>query len=162
ASDQPHLPGLVQGYFGDNNPFGLSGNSVADGRYVINPQFEWCGGGFLSTSADLACLARAIHDQDLIPAEVHQQQVQAVNFRTGEPAETGYGLGTFVWKTDLGLFYGHAGIMPGYLTQVEYSPEHGFAVALQCNSDADMGQHHHTQVQKLAQVVTDYLQQDRD
>ncbi len=158
-SDQPELPGLVQGYFGENNPFGLSGKAVVDGHYVINPQFEWCGGGFLSTTADLAQLARAIHAGELIPPEVHQQLVQAVDFRTGLPAETGYGLGTFVWKTDFGLFMGHAGIMPGYLTQVEYSQDHGFAVALQCNSDADMGRHHHHGVQELAGVVVAHLQQ---
>ena len=161
-STQPALPGLVQGHFGDNNPFGLSGQAVAAGSYVINPQFEWCGGGFLSTSADLARLARGIHNDELIAPDAYRELIEPVDFRSGQSADSGYGLGTFVWKTGHGLFYGHAGIMPGYLTQIEYSAEHGFAVALQCNSDADMGRHHHARVQALAQVVIDHLQRGND
>jgi len=46
------IPGLVQGYAGPGNPFGGTDAMVLpDGRFAINPQFEWAGGGFASTAA---------------------------------------------------------------------------------------------------------------
>ncbi len=52
------LPGLVQGYSMPNSPFGFSGPTIHDGKFVVNPQMEWTGGGFLSTSTDLARWAK--------------------------------------------------------------------------------------------------------
>ncbi len=54
--------GLIQGYAGPQNPFGGTDEMVLpDGRFVINPQFEWAGGGFASTAEDLARWARALY-----------------------------------------------------------------------------------------------------
>jgi hypothetical protein len=87
---------------------------------------------------------------------------QPVGFRDGQPAEQGYGLGAFVWKTDAGRFFGHAGVMPGYLTQVEFSERDGFAVALQFNHDQGLGREHHRFAQRIAAVVTKALPAGRD
>ena len=38
------IPGLVQGYAGPQNPFGGTDAMIKDGRFAINPQFEWTGG----------------------------------------------------------------------------------------------------------------------
>jgi len=56
------IPGLIQGYAGPANPFGGRDEVILpDGRFVINPQFEWAGGGFASTAEDLARWARALY-----------------------------------------------------------------------------------------------------
>lgn len=192
-SDRRDLSGLVPGYIGDTNFFSLPAKTVVDGKYVMDPSFEWCGGGFISNSGDLARWAFVLHasrkhsvgsehagesakrennaDSEkvgvfshlerrpmrLLTAELHQQLVQPVSFRTGQPAESGYGLGCFVWDTKHGKFWGHAGIMPGYLTQVEFSPDHNFAIALQVNSDQGLGQNLHGVCQELASLVVRYL-----
>ncbi len=41
------LKGVVQGYAGQNNPFGGRDAMIHDGKFAINPQFEWTGGGLL-------------------------------------------------------------------------------------------------------------------
>jgi D-alanyl-D-alanine carboxypeptidase len=53
-SDSRVIRGLANGYAGANNPFGGSDAMLVDERMVINPQFEWTGGGMASTAEDLA------------------------------------------------------------------------------------------------------------
>ena len=54
-SDRPGLPGLAVGYVAPDNPFGLPARTAdAEGRLLWNPAVESAGGGFASTSADLA------------------------------------------------------------------------------------------------------------
>jgi D-alanyl-D-alanine carboxypeptidase len=48
------IPGLVQGYAAANDPLGLGGPVIKDGEFVVNPQFEWAGGGFATSAVDLA------------------------------------------------------------------------------------------------------------
>ena len=44
-SDGRAIPGLAQGYAGPNNPFGeVTDAMIVNGKFAINPQFEWCGG----------------------------------------------------------------------------------------------------------------------
>lgn len=156
-STQPKLEGLTQGHVGPQNFLGMPEKTLVDGKYAVNPAFEWCGGGFITNTTDLARIVKAIHASEMLRPETHKQLVQAVDFRSGQNAERGYGLGTFVWKTEGGTFFGHAGIMPGHLTQVEYSQEGEFAIAIQTNTDATMGQRHHGAVQAVARLVEAYL-----
>lgn len=156
-STQRELPGLVTGYIGENNFFGLPKKTVENGLYCMNPQFEWTGGGFVTNVEDMAVLVNRIHKGKVFSAETYKEFIQAKDFRTGEPAERGYGLGTFVWQTDLGKFLGHAGIMPGHLTQVEYSEKYGFSIAFQTNTD-ESARKHHGHVQNFAKTVADYLE----
>ncbi|HEX8673815.1 MAG TPA: serine hydrolase domain-containing protein, partial [Longimicrobium sp.] len=61
-SDRRVLPGLAQGYAGAGNPFGGTDAMIgADGRFAINPQFEWTGGGMASTPRDLARWATELY-----------------------------------------------------------------------------------------------------
>src|SRR6056297_976027 len=54
-SNRPDLPELAVGYVDPDNPFGLPARTAdADGRLLWNPAVESAGGGFASTSADLA------------------------------------------------------------------------------------------------------------
>ena len=127
------IPGLIMGYAGPANPFGGTDEVLLpDGRFVINPQFEWAGGGFASTSADLARWARALYtgeafDPSLLPAMLE-----------GVPAQLGpgsrYGLGVILTQTSAGPSQGHSGFFPGYLTEMAYFPELDVAAAVMVNT----------------------------
>ncbi len=156
-STQRALPGLVQAYVGDQNFLSLPPKTVENGQYAINPQFEWCGGGFVTNVEDMAFWMKWLHGGKVLDPEIYRQLVQPVDFRTGQPATAGYGLGTFVWQTPQGRFLGHAGVMPGYLTQAEYSEKYGFAVAFQTNTDQGMGRKHHAHAQRFARLAEVYL-----
>lgn len=156
-STQRALPGLVQGYIGENNFFSLPPKTVENGLYAMNPQFEWTGGGYITNVEDMAFLLKWLHGGKVLSPTIYKELIQPVAFETGQPSETGYGLGTFVWETDLGKFLGHAGIMPGHLTQVEYSEKYQFSIAFQVNTDAGLGRKHHGHVQHCAGIVANYL-----
>lgn len=135
-SDRAVLPGLVPGYAGANNPFGGDA-MMKGGRLVLNPQFEWAGGGYASTASDLArwmaafCEGRAF-DRRLLP-DVTGSAVDAPSI--GEGAK--YGLGIHVERTPLGTACGHGGFFPGYVSSVFYYPEHKLSVAVQFNTSDD-------------------------
>lgn len=131
--DGPRLPGLVQGYAGQNNPFGGTDAMIVNGKFAINPQFEWTGGGWMSTTHDLARWARMIYEGKAFSADLLPQVVEGV------PApmlgrENKYGLASIIRKTPIGTSYGHSGFFPGYMTDMAYFPEHKVAVAVQVNT----------------------------
>jgi D-alanyl-D-alanine carboxypeptidase len=131
--DGLRLKGVVQGYAGPNNPFGGRDAMIQDGKFAINPQFEWTGGGYASTAEDLARWANMIYEGKAFSAELLPQVVDGV------PApmlggETRYGLGVIIRKTPLGIAYGHSGFFPGYVTDMMYFPDHKVAVAVQVNT----------------------------
>lgn len=134
-SDRPELPGLAQGYAGPGNPFGAFDAVLVDGRFALNPQFEWAGGGFASTSADLARLARGWYEGVLFDTALVAEATRGVPApMLGPNAE--YGLTTIIRQTALGPAWGHSGFFPGYLTEVRYYPAHRMAIAVQLNQNA--------------------------
>lgn len=131
--DGPRLKGVVQGYAGANNPFGGKDAMIVNGRFAINPQFEWTGGGYASTAEDLARWAKMIYEGRAFSADLLPQVLEGV------PApmlgrETKYGLGVIIRKTPAGVSYGHSGFFPGYMTDMMYFPEQKVAVAVQVNT----------------------------
>jgi D-alanyl-D-alanine carboxypeptidase len=131
--DGPVLKGLIQGYAGPNNPFGGKDAMIQNGKFSINPQFEWTGGGYVSTSQDLARWAKMFYEGKAFSPALLPQVVEGV------PApmlgrETKYGLGVIIRQTTAGLSYGHSGFFPGYMTDMMYFPEHKVAVAVQVNT----------------------------
>jgi D-alanyl-D-alanine carboxypeptidase len=134
-STSREIPGLVQGYAGAGNPFGGKDAMLEAGRFAINPQFEWAGGGFASTSADLARWALALWGGDVIDAKLMDDVLAGVDApMLGAGAK--YGLCVILRDTPLGPSQGHAGYFPGYVSEMRYYPERGFAVAMQVNSSA--------------------------
>ena len=132
-SDSRTIPGLVQGYAGANNPFGGTDAMVVNGRFAINPQFEWTGGGIASTSEDLARWAKAMYEGRGYPTALMPQALDGVPARAlGSTAR--YGLGVIIRETPLGTTYGHSGFFPGYLTEVLYFPGTRVAIAVQTNT----------------------------
>src|SRR5688500_12980588 len=131
--DGPRLQGLVQGYAGRNNPFGGTDEMIVNGKFAINPQFEWTGGGYVSTAHDLARWAKMIYEGKAYSPDLLPQVVDGVSApMLGR--ESKYGLGVIIRKTPLGTSYGHSGFFPGYMTDMMYFPEHKVAVAVQVNT----------------------------
>lgn len=157
---QPKIDGLIQGHIGRVNPFGLPAKTVSDSGYALNPKFEWCGGGFVTTSKDLSIWMKALHSDKVLKPNSYKQLIKSAPFKTDLSGNAGYGLGTFVWDTPDGKYYGHAGVMPGYLTQIEFSARHRFAIAFQTNTDEGFGRHHHEIVQSFAKLLIQHLQED--
>ena len=131
--DGPALKSVVQGYAGPNNPFGGTDAMIAKGKFVINPQFEWTGGGYASTARDLARWAKMIYEGKAFSPELLPQVLEGI----AAPMlgrETKYGLGVIIRKTTAGISYGHSGFFPGYMTDMMYFPEHKVAIAVQVNT----------------------------
>lgn len=131
--DGPRLTGVVQGYAGPNNPFGGTDAMIVNGKFAINPQFEWTGGGYASTAHDLARWAKMLYEGKAFSPDLLPQVVKGV----AAPmlgGETKYGLGVIIRKTAIGTSYGHSGFFPGYMTDMMYFPEHKIAIAVQVNT----------------------------
>ncbi len=131
--DGPRLKGVVQGYAGPNNPFGGTDAMIRTGKFVINPQFEWTGGGYASTAEDLARWAKMIYEGKAFSSDLLPQVLEGV----AAPMlgrETKYGLGVIIRQTSAGTAYGHSGFFPGYMTDMMYFPDQRVAVAVQVNT----------------------------
>lgn len=128
------VPGLVQGYAGQKNPFGGSDEMIKDGKFAVNPQFEWTGGGLAVTALDLARWAKLLYEGRIVDASLMDDLLEGVPAKLGP--ETKYGLGVIIRPTAHGVTYGHSGFMPGYQTDVMYFPELKTSIAVQVNSSA--------------------------
>ena len=131
--DGPRLKGVVQGYAGPNNPFGGTDAMLVNGKFTVNPQFEWTGGGYVSTAHDLARWAKMFYEGKAFSPDLLPQVVDGV----AAPMlgrESKYGLGAIIRKTSIGTSYGHSGFFPGYMTDMMYFPEQKIAVAVQVNT----------------------------
>ncbi len=148
-SDSRTVPGLAQGYAGPRNQFGGADAMISNGRFAINPQFEWTGGGIASTTEDLARWAKLLYEGKAFDPSLMAQALDAVPARLGRDVK--YGLGVIVRPTALGTTYGHSGFFPGYLTEVMYFPEMKVAVAVQTNSST--GRSPAAALVALAQVI---------
>jgi D-alanyl-D-alanine carboxypeptidase len=138
--DGMKLKGVVQGYAGPNNPFGGKDAMIQDGRFTINPQFEWTGGGFASTAQDLARWAKMMYEGRAYSPDLLPQVLDGVSApMLGR--ETKYGLGVIVRNTQAGTSYGHSGFFPGYMTDMMYFPDSKIAIAVQVNTSVgrDLG-----------------------
>jgi D-alanyl-D-alanine carboxypeptidase len=131
-SDRRAIPRLSQGYAGKDNPFGGTDAMITSGRMVINPQFEWTGGGIASTAEDLARWAKLLYEGRAFEPALLGKMLEGVPARLGPEAK--YGLGVIIRPTPLGVSYGHSGFFPGYLTEMMYFPEAKVAVAVQVNT----------------------------
>ncbi len=153
--DGPRLKGVVQGYAGPNNPFGGTDAMIVNGKFAINPQFEWTGGGYASTAQDLARWAKMIYEGKAFAPELLPQVLDGV----AAPMlgrETKYGLGVIIRKTAAGTSYGHSGFFPGYMTDMMYFPEHKVAVAVQVNTSVgrDLGKPLGRVLVELMEIIT--------
>ncbi|MBK8101673.1 MAG: beta-lactamase family protein [Planctomycetes bacterium] len=130
-NDRRDVPGLVNGHA--SGVAFHSGDTVVDGRYFVNPIFEYCGGGISSTAGDLARWTALLFGGEVIPKDLRDDFVAGVP--AGREVGGKYGLGCFVTRGVHGPAFGHSGIMPGYLGYTLWFPDLRIAAALLCNTD---------------------------
>jgi D-alanyl-D-alanine carboxypeptidase len=133
-ADSRTVPGLVQGYAGEKNPFGGSDEMITNGKFAVNPQFEWTGGGLAVTALDLAKWGKILYEGKAFDASMMAPFLDGVPARLGP--ESKYGLGVIIRPSPLGITYGHSGFMPGYQTELVYFPQLKTSIAVQVNSSA--------------------------
>jgi D-alanyl-D-alanine carboxypeptidase len=127
------IPGAINGYTSYRALAGPGGAMIVDGKFTINPQAEWAGGGFASTAEDLARWAVALYDGPSISKPYLDQMLNGI--ATGE-GDT-YGLGVEIGEGRWGKFYGHDGLFPGYSSAMAYFPKYRVALAIQFNTDRE-------------------------
>jgi D-alanyl-D-alanine carboxypeptidase len=134
------IKGLVQGYAGVNDPLGLSGPVIRNGQFVVNPQFEWAGGGFATSARDLARWGHELYSPQgkaisggsrklMIDAAVPSKLGPGVQYGLGviiRPPNPNAGMTSATW--------GHSGFFPGYLSELIYVVDTGVTLAIQVNS----------------------------
>ncbi|MBX2970445.1 MAG: beta-lactamase family protein [Cyclobacteriaceae bacterium] len=153
-SDRINLPGLSQGYAGKDNPFGGQDRVIKEnGDFIINPQFEWTGGGIYSTTEDLARWGKLLYGGQVLNSQSMALMLDGVPAKLGPNSK--YGLGVIIRQTPQGLAFGHSGFFPGYLTEMIYFPEHNMCMALQTNTsdvkNIKLG------LYRMALTITDHL-----
>jgi len=119
------LPDVSNGYL-DAKPL------IVNGRFTINPQWEWAGGGFASTAEDLTRWAAMLYSGEVITRKSLDEMFNSTT--TGDGAN--YGLGVMISNSNWGKAYGHDGEFPGYVSEVRYYPKFQLAIAVMVNSDA--------------------------
>lgn len=134
AQESPVMKGVVQGYAGPNNPFGGKDAMIENGKFIVNPQLEWTGGGWASTGHDLARWAKALYEGKAIDPATAALMVDGLPAKLGPNVK--YGLGAIIRPTPNGTTYGHSGFFPGYVTDMMYFPDKKIAVAVQVNTSA--------------------------
>jgi D-alanyl-D-alanine carboxypeptidase len=137
-SDRRIIPEVITGYSMPNSPFGFEGRVILDGKFIINPQMEWTGGGFASTAEDLARWAKHLYEGSVLKKGALDQMLNGVDATEGRGSGAGnkYGLAVQIRTSEWGVSYGHGGWFPGYLSEMEYFPRQRIAVAVQFNTDA--------------------------
>jgi D-alanyl-D-alanine carboxypeptidase len=154
-ADSRTVAGLVQGYAGPKNPFGGKDEMISGGKFAVNPQFEWTGGGLAVTALDLAKWGEVLYEGRAFDASLMATFLDGVPAKLGP--ETKYGLGVIIRPTALGVTYGHSGFMPGYQTELMYFPDLKTSIAVQVNSSAlrSTGRPLRTYVTEFATVIKD-------
>jgi D-alanyl-D-alanine carboxypeptidase len=104
---------------------------IVNGRFTINPQWEWAGGGFASTAEDLSRWAAILYGGNILKRESLDQMFKSTTTGDGE----NYGLGVIMTNSNWGTAYGHDGDFPGYLSVMRYYPKFHLAIAVMVNSD---------------------------
>ena len=130
-SDKRIIPGVIPGYTNVRDLPKTRGKVLVDGKMVVNPACEWAGGGFASTSEDLARWAKALYEGKVLEKPYMDQMLKGLPLKP----EYKYGLGVEIMETKLGTVWGHDGEFPGYLSDMRYFPQHKLAVAIQFNTE---------------------------
>ncbi len=133
----PRLAGLVPGYTGPVSPVGNA--LTGEGTLIVNPQFEWAAGGFVSTGGDLARWIAAYCRGEVVPPREWAEVIRG----DGVPAPAfgpgvRWGLGLTIEHTALGPAFGTRGFFPGYMSEARWYRDINVAIAIQVNtSDPD-------------------------
>ncbi|MBO9464775.1 beta-lactamase family protein [Tropicibacter sp. R15_0] len=157
-SDTTALEGIAVGYTVDDNPFGLAPRTMnEDGRLTWNPVVEWTGGGFASTSTDLALWGHALFAGTAIDADYLSTLLDGVVVNPDAPGVL-YAAGIAIYQeTRRGPVYGHGGWIPGYVSSLRHYADHDLTIAFQINTDVGVVDDSTDLVPALEAALTDAL-----
>lgn len=130
-SDRNELPGVVNGYAGPKNELGGYDASIVNGKFAVNPKFEWTGGGIASTADDLSRWGWLLYQGRAFDASMLPLMLTGVPSRLGPNVR--YGLGVMMHAGPHGEMVGHSGFFPGYATELRFYQPLKVAVAIQAN-----------------------------
>jgi D-alanyl-D-alanine carboxypeptidase len=142
ASNTSDLPNLAAGYARGDLVQAMSANTGKTidrpGHLRKDPALEYTGGGLALTPRSLALFFARLAQGRIVPAAAFEEMMRS---RTPAPTTTpgvdnGYGLGLDVTqRPTFGRYISHSGYFPGYESNVAYYLDHGFAAAVQVNTD---------------------------
>lgn len=135
-SNQRNLPHLARGYVSTGSGLSLPEFTTDDDAVMVwDPAIEWTGGGLYSTSRDLAVWGRAFLSGELVSPPVFADAVKGVSASENDPLSL-YGLGIAIRAdSEHGPVYGHRGWIPGYVSSLQYYPQHDVSIAFQINTE---------------------------
>ncbi len=162
-SNRRDLPLLACGYArGDilNAIAGLTGRTEDDrGILRRSPALEYTGGGLALPPRALARFYFKLARGEIVsPASFAAMTSSTIADPATDPAvRNAYGLGiTVTTRPGFGTYFSHSGYFPGYNANVAYYLDHGFAAAVQQNTDH--GPDIYDQLRALAKGVIDTRQ----
>jgi CubicO group peptidase (beta-lactamase class C family) len=105
-----------------------------DNRREGSNDVSWklAGGGFISTTEDLARFCAGLMGDKLLTAEEKAVAWKPQTTSLGE--ETAYGLGFDIWYRDDRLYVQHSGFQEKANTRYRYYPENGLCIVVMSNS----------------------------
>lgn len=160
AANTVHIDQLAAGYSkGDlfGRLTGTNGRTTTQsGALRFDPSLEYTGGGLAVTPRALARFYADLAEGRIVHPDTFAVMVEAAADQPGwAPGETAYGFGFYVTEREgLGRYISHSGFFPGYTSNVGYFLDHGFAVAIQQNSDH--GQDLFVRLREIGQIVIDH------
>ena len=142
AATSQTIRDLASGYAGPTTKPQYEGiklpNKTADaGRLFMNPAFEGGGGGFSTTSPDMARFIYGLYNSNLVGPDELAYMTSGPIAVSPDNDDVKYGAGLFIYKTELGAAMGHPGLWFGYKTLVLYYPSACVGAAMQVNSQID-------------------------
>ncbi|WP_439468923.1 serine hydrolase domain-containing protein [Blastomonas fulva] len=117
---------------------GMTGRTTDEtGVLRHDPSLEYTGGGLALTPRALARFYwKLAHGQIVSPASFAQMTGSSLPVVKTAEVTSSYGLGIFInERAEFGRYISHSGFFPGYTSNVGYFIDHGFAAAVQFNTD---------------------------
>ena len=138
-----YMSGIAQGYAPTPSPLvpGVTHVVAGNGELKFDPEVEFTGGGLVNNTGDMARWVMALYTGRAISPEASRAIVEPPPHLTRQEKESGnyYGLAVFVQQQPWGVTtWGHGGYFPGYRSEMQYLPEHGFSIAVQINTEIDV------------------------
>ncbi|HWY43621.1 MAG TPA: serine hydrolase domain-containing protein [Candidatus Sulfotelmatobacter sp.] len=123
---------------------------LANAPYVDN-SYKWAGGGFLSSTEDLARFGSALLQPGYLRKESLALLFTSQKTKSGE--ETGYGMGFAIGKSKSGQrIFQHSGGSVGGTSQLIIYPDQRLVVAMICNYETAGDSWKFEEVQSLAEA----------
>ncbi len=111
----------------------IAGPTLKNERLKFIPDYEWTGGGFVTTPEDLATFYYALFTDDRFT----RQRALMISPENLNPVseKVSYGLGVYVnMRNAAGPVYSHGGDFMGYRSAVLYDAASDMAIAVQANA----------------------------